>query len=74
MSERYTRFTIGNGEETECPECAWPLDKGERAVLVRSDYLECEYVTCSKMCHKRAVEAVKLLDDDIMHNAVGCEA
>lgn len=73
MSERYTRFTIGHGEETECPECAWPLDKGDKAVHIRSDELGCEYVACSMSCHESALRQARRLEADIMHNAVGCE-
>ena len=54
MSERYKRFTISsNQEEFDCPTCGCPMYVGDRAVLVHSDDLECEYVTCSVTCHER---------------------
>ena len=52
MSELYERFTIANNqEEFDCPTCGQPMYVGERAMLVVSDTLGAEYVTCSLSCH-----------------------
>lgn len=53
MAERYQRFVISNNqEEFDCPVCGCPMYVGEKACLIQSDKLECEYVTCSLTCHK----------------------
>ena len=74
MSERYTRFTIGHGEETDCPQCGWPIDKGDRAVLIQSDALGAEYVACSKACHGRALRQHEQLEENEQRRAVAWEA
>jgi len=60
MSELYERFTIANNqEEFDCPTCGQPMYVGERAMLIKSDTLEAEYVSCSWSCH-----TVELRDHD----------
>jgi len=52
MAERRTRFTIANNqEEFDCPTCGCPMYVGDRAVVIQSDILESEYVSCSWSCH-----------------------
>lgn len=75
MAERYERFVIGtNQEEFECPTCGCPLYVGDRAVLIQSDTLESEYVSCSLSCHKRELRDCERMEINNQHNAVSCEA
>ena len=70
MSERHKRFTIANNqEEFDCPTCGCPMYVGERAVLVQSDKLECEYVTCSLSCHTVEIRDHEQRELDAQHTA-----
>jgi len=72
--ERHKKFTIANNqEEFDCPTCGCPMYVGDGAVLVQSDELECEYVTCSLSCHRRELRSHERLELDHRRNAVACE-
>ena len=47
---RFESYRIGHREEFQCPECGYPLDRGDRAVEDNEDG-ECY---CSRHCAKAA--------------------
>jgi|TARA_R110002020_G_scaffold144633_3_gene317684 hypothetical protein len=61
----FQRFTISHhSEEFSCHQCGWPVDVGDKAIEVKCNERESNFVICSQACNERDLKDWRSLEDN----------